>query len=177
MYEQHFPHKRFAITLAFLEKHISKNEAILDLGIDNPFSEIMRNAGYKVTNTSGTDLDDNVSEIKDFKGDVVTAFEIFEHLVSPYTSLKVIPCNKAVISVPLKLWFAAAYRNKNDIRDQHYHEFEPWQLDYVLNKAGWNVIDAVQFKNPVKKLGLRPLLRLFTNRYYLVYCERASTNN
>lgn len=175
MYENNFPHKRFKITLDFLEKHISKDATILDLGVENPFSEIMKKAGYQVENTSGTDLDDDVSEIENFQGDVVTAFEIFEHLVSPYTSLKAIPCDKAVISVPLKLWFASAYRNKNDVRDQHYHEFEPWQLDYVLEKAGWKVVDAIKFTNPVKKLGIRPLLRSFTDRYYLVYCERINS--
>ncbi len=172
MYENNFPHKRFQITLEFLEKHIPKSDAILDLGVENPFSKIMKDAGYNVTNTTGIDLDDDVSEVESFKGEVVTAFEIFEHLVAPYTSLKAIPCNKCVISVPLKLWFASAYRNKNDIRDQHYHEFEPWQLDYVLEKAGWKVVESVKFTNPVKKIGIRPLLRKFTDRYYLVYCER-----
>ncbi|OUS13944.1 methyltransferase [Nonlabens dokdonensis] len=175
MYENSFPHKRFQITLEFLEKHVPKSSAILDLGVENPFSKIMKDAGYNVKNTSGIDLDDDVSEIKGFEGEVVTAFEIFEHLVSPYTSLKAIPCDKCVISVPLKLWFTSAYRNKNDIRDQHYHEFEPWQLDYVLEKAGWKVVDRMKFTNPVKKLGIRPLLRKFTDRYYLVYCERTSS--
>lgn len=174
MYENNFPHKRFKITLEFLEKHIPKTNNILDLGVENPFSQIMKEAGYKVQNTTGLDLDDDVSEIANFNGKVVTAFEIFEHLVSPYTSLKAIPCDKCVISVPLKLWFSSAYRNKNDIRDQHYHEFEPWQLDYVLEKAGWKVVDSVKFTNPVNKLGIRPLLRKFTNRYYLVYCERVN---
>jgi hypothetical protein len=174
LYENNFPHKRFKITLEFLEKHIPKTNNILDLGVENPFSQIMKEAGYKVQNTTGLDLDDDVSEIANFNGEVVTAFEIFEHLVSPYTSLKAIPCDKCVISVPLKLWFSSAYRNKNDIRDQHYHEFEPWQLDYVLEKAGWKVVDSVKFTNPVNKLGIRPLLRKFTNRYYLVYCERVN---
>jgi hypothetical protein len=174
LYENNFPHKRFKITLEFLEKHIPKTNNILDLGVENPFSQIMKEAGYKVQNTTGLDLDDDVSEIANFNGKVVTAFEIFEHLVSPYTSLKAIPCDKCVISVPLKLWFSSAYRNKNDIRDQHYHEFEPWQLDYVLKKAGWKVVDSVKFTNPVNKLGIRPLLRKFTNRYYLVYCERVN---
>lgn len=175
MYEKSFPHKRFQITLEFLEKHVPKSSAILDLGVENPFSKIMKDAGYNVKNTTGIDLDDDVSEIKAFEGKVVTAFEIFEHLVSPYTSLKAIPCDKCVISVPLKLWFTSAYRNKNDIRDQHYHEFESWQLDYVLEKAGWKVVDRMKFTNPVKKLGIRPLLRKFTDRYYLVYCERTSS--
>jgi hypothetical protein len=175
LYEKKFPHKRFGLTLKFLEKHISKTDTILDLGVENPFSTIMKEAGYKVQNTTGLDLDDDVSEIKSFQGEVVTAFEIFEHLVSPYTSLKAIPCHTCVISVPLKLWFSSAYRDKKDIRDQHYHEFEAWQLDYVLEKAGWKVVDSVRFTNPTKKLGIRPLLRMFTNRYYLVYCKKINS--
>lgn len=173
MYEHTYPQKRFNITLDFLKKHVNKDEHILDLGVSNPFTEILKSNGYSVDNTTGEDLDDDVSAVVAFKGDVVTAFEIFEHLVAPYHVLKNIPCDKLLISVPLKLWFSSAYRNKNDIRDQHYHEFEPWQLDYVLDKAGWQIKDSVKFTNPVKKLGLRPLLRSFTPRYYLVYCERS----
>lgn len=172
MYENSFPKKRFQITLEFLEKHLEKNSSILDLGVENPFSKIMSDAGYKVVNTSGEDLDDELTAISGFTGDAVTAFEIFEHLVAPYNALKEIKTKKLFISVPMKLWFASAYRNKNDVRDQHYHEFESWQLDYVLEKAGWKVIDSIKFTNPVKKFGIRPFLRRFTPRYYLVYCEK-----
>ncbi|ARN71555.1 methyltransferase [Nonlabens tegetincola] len=172
MYENSFPKKRFQITLEFLEKHLEKNSSILDLGVENPFSKIMSDAGYKVVNTSGEDLDDELTAISSFTGDAVTAFEIFEHLVAPYNALKEIKTKKLFISVPMKLWFASAYRNKNDVRDQHYHEFESWQLDYVLEKAGWEVIDSIKFTNPVKKFGIRPFLRRFTPRYYLVYCEK-----
>ncbi len=115
MYENNFPHKRFGLTLEFLEKHIPKTDTVLDLGVENPFTLIMKEAGYQVSNTGGEDLDNDTSSIEIFKGEVVTAFEIFEHLVSPYTSLKAIPCDKCIISVPLKLWFSSAYRNKNDI--------------------------------------------------------------
>jgi hypothetical protein len=175
LYDNTFPHKRFKITTDFLHKHLSKEERILDLGVPNPFTKIMKDAGYEVENTAGEDLDDDYSSVQDFTGQAVTAFEIFEHLVAPYNVLKEIKCNKLFVSIPLKLWFAPAYRNKNDIRDQHYHEFEPWQLDYVLEKAGWEIKDSETFTNPVKKLGLRPLLRLITPRYYLVYCERSNS--
>jgi hypothetical protein len=172
VYEHTYPQKRFNTTLDFLNKHADTNQRILDLGVSNPFSKIMKGHGYQVENTGGEDLDDDFSTVQHFEGDVVTAFEIFEHLVAPYNVMKAISCDKLMVSVPLKLWFTSAYRNKNDIRDQHYHEFEAWQLDYVLEKAGWEVKDSVTFTNPVKKIGWRPLLRLFTPRYYLVYCER-----
>jgi hypothetical protein len=173
VYEKTYPHKRYNITLDFLKKHIDINERILDLGVSNPFTEIMKANGYEVENTMGEDLDDDYTAVSSFKGEVVTAFEIFEHLVAPYNVLKNISCDKLLVSVPLRLWFSNAYRNKQDIRDQHYHEFEPWQLDYVLEKAGWEIKNHMKFTNPVKKLGLRPILRKFTDRYYLVYCERA----
>lgn len=172
MYENTFPTKRFQLTYEFLQLHVDKQDRILDLGVTNPFSKLLSDQGYQVQNTTGEDLDDDTSAVAAFDGEVVTAFEIFEHLVNPYGVLKSIPCNKLLVSVPLKLWFSSAYRNKDDIRDQHYHEFESWQLDYVLNKAGWKVIDSIKFTNPTKKIGLRPILRRFTDRYYLVYCER-----
>jgi hypothetical protein len=26
--------------------------------------------------------------------------------------------------------------------DRHYHEFEDWQLDWLLEKTGWKIIDS-----------------------------------
>jgi hypothetical protein len=172
MYEKTYPNKRFKLTLQFLKKHISTSESILDLGVSNPLSEIMISEGYQVENTKGEDLDEDRSNIVTSNAEVVTAFEIFEHLLSPYEVLKSIKANKLVISVPLKLWFASAYRSKTDKRDRHYHEFEDWQLDWLLEKTGWIIKDRQKWTNPIKKIGIRPLLRQFTNRYYIVYAER-----
>lgn len=172
MYEKTFPNKRFKLTLEFLKKHLPKSETILDLGVENPFSKIMTEEGYLVTNTSGEDLDENQTVFQKQKTDVVTAFEIFEHLLNPYTILKEIKSDKLFISIPLRLWFSPAYRSKTDMWDRHYHEFEDWQLDWLLEKTGWKIIDSMQFTHPVKKIGFRPLLRMFTNRYYIVYAEK-----
>ncbi|NHM08156.1 class I SAM-dependent methyltransferase [Flavobacterium sp. CYK-4] len=172
MYENSFPVKRFNLTLAFLKKHIPTDERILDLGVENPFSDLMKNEGYQVENTTGEDLDEDQSVFSEQPADVVTAFEIFEHLLNPYTVLKEIKSDKLLISVPLRLWFSPAYRSKTDPWDRHYHEFEAWQLDWLLEKTGWKIIDRQQWTHPVKQIGIRPLLRLFTNRYYLVYAER-----
>jgi hypothetical protein len=172
MYEKTFPNKRFKHTLEFLQKHISKSESILDLGVVNPFTKIMLEHGYKVENTKGEDLDVDTSTIVNSETQVVTAFEIFEHLLSPFTVLKSIKSDKLVASVPLKLWFSSAYRSKTDLLDRHYHEFEDWQFDWLLQKAGWKIIDKKKWTNPTKKIGLRPILRWFTPRYYIVYAER-----
>ena len=176
MYEKTFPNKRFKLTLEFLKKHLTTSETILDLGVENPFSKIMKEEGYQVKNTIGEDLDENQTFIQNQKTDAVTAFEIFEHLLNPYTLLKEIKSDKLFISIPLRLWFSPAYRSKIDMWDRHYHEFEDWQLDWLLEKTGWKIIDRMQFTHPVKKIGFRPLLRMFTNRYYIVYAEKMKSN-
>lgn len=172
MYPNNFPSKRYRITIDFVKKHISENENILDLGVVNPFSKILVNNGYKVDNTNGEDLDIDRSRIIKSNASVVTAFQIFEHLVNPFQVLKEIKSDKLVCSIPLRLWFSSAYRNRNDERDNHFHEFEDWQFRLLLKKTGWNIIDEKKFTNPVKKFGFRPILRLFTNRYLIVYAEK-----
>lgn len=174
MYEKTFPNKRFRITLEFLQKHISTSEKILDLGVDNPFSISLKESGYAVINTEGEDLDNDQTALQNENYDVFTAFEIFEHLLNPYTVLQNVKCDKVLISIPMRLWFSSAYRSKTDKWDRHYHEFEDWQLDWLLEKTGFKIVDSIQFTNPVKKIGFRPLLRYFSNRYYLVYAIRNS---
>ena len=172
MYEKTFPNKRYAITARFLKNTVPTGTEVLDLGVSNPFSEIMKAEGYSVTNTGGEDLDLDTSAVKNTNAEVVTAFEIFEHLLAPYQVLKDIKTTKLVASIPLKLWFAPAYRSKTDMWDRHYHEFEDWQFDWLLEKSGWEIKKREKFTHPVKKIGFRPLLRLFTPRYYLIYAER-----
>ncbi|WP_298484258.1 methyltransferase [uncultured Maribacter sp.] len=172
MYEKTFPSKRFKHTLTFLEKHISTNQSILDLGVTNPFSKIMIENGYSVENTKGEDIDLDFSNLTASNAEVVTAFEIFEHLLNPLTILKEIKADKLVASIPMRLWFSPAYQSKTDPWDRHYHEFEDWQFDWLLEKAGWQIKDSAKWTNPVKKIGIRPLLRFFTPRYYIVYAEK-----
>jgi hypothetical protein len=172
MYSKHFPHKRYRITQEFVDKHLDPSEKILDLGVDNPFSKRLREQGYCVDNTQGEDLDFDRSVVHNEDYDVVTAFEIIEHLLNPFSLLNEIKSPKLLISVPLRLWFAKAYQSKTDERDRHFHEFEAWQLRWLLEKTGWRIIDEVQFTNPVNKIGFRPLLRRFIPRYILIYAQK-----
>ena len=172
MYKNNYPHKRYRITLEFLKKYIDKNEEILDLGVSNPFSEIMKENNYNVSNTHGEDLDIELSSVHKSNATTVTAFEIFEHLVAPFNVLKEIKADKLIASIPLKLWFSSAYKNSNDKWDRHYHEFEDWQFDWLLEKSGWEIVSRKKWTNPTKKIGFRPILRLFFPRYYIVYAVR-----
>lgn len=172
MYENTFPEKRYRITLDFIKEISPEGTKILDLGTENPFGEILKKEGYIVTNTQGEDLDDDQTAVATTDADLVTALEIFEHLLSPYEVLKNIKADKLVASVPLKLWFAPAYKSKTDPWDRHYHEFEDWQFDWLLEKSGWTIKKRRQWTHPVNKIGIRPILRRFTPRYYMVYAER-----
>ena len=161
--------------MEFIKTHLKNANHILDLGVENPFTAILKQNGFSVANSGGEDLDEN-QEILKQPFDAVVALEIFEHLLNPYTVLKAVSASKIVISVPMRLWFSPAYRSKTDMWDRHYHEFEAWQLDWLLEKTGWKILAREKFTNQVKKIGLRPLLRYFTNRYYIVYAVRDSEN-
>jgi hypothetical protein len=164
--------KRYNHTIEFLQKVLPAPATILDLGTRNDFSEIMEKHGYTVYNTEGEDLDLLPEVVKKFNVDAVTAFEIFEHLIAPFNVLRAIESTKLITTIPLNLWFAKAYRSKTEEWDRHYHEFEDWQFDWLLEKAGWKIKKIEKWTSPVKKLGFRPILRQFVPRYYATYSEK-----
>jgi hypothetical protein len=172
MYEKTSHEKRYQRIFSFLKRHIYKQSKILELGVENPFSNFLKSKGFKIENTNGEDLDEDFSAVLDTDAEVITTFEILEHLLSPYVLLKEIKAKKLLISVPLKLWFLSAYRSSTDFRDRHFHEFEAWQLDWLLEKIGWTIIASDKWTNPTKKIGIRTLFRFFVPRYYIVYAEK-----
>lgn len=173
MYNKFYPHKRYRYTLEFLKDVIPTGTKILALGVENPLSEIMEKEGYIVENTKGEDLDEDFSSVQESDAEVVTAFGIFEHLVAPFNILKEIKAKKIVVTVPLRLWFATAYRSKTDPLDRHYHEFEDWQFDWLLEKSGWDIIKTKKWTSLSRPpIAPRPLLRHLIPRYYAVYAER-----
>lgn len=164
--------KRFKQTLQFLKCKLPEGSRILDLGTPNDLSVFMTENGYLVQNAHGVDFDLEPEIIAQEGFDAVTMFEVLEHLVNPMGVLKAVKAPKLYASVPLDLWFAKAYRNRTDPWDQHFHEFEDWQFDWLLNKSGWKILRSEKWTSPVKKLGIRPLLRHVTPRYYIVEAER-----
>jgi hypothetical protein len=165
-------HRRYQKTLSFIKRHIEAPATILDLGTENPFSEILKKEGYTLLNTFGEDLDVDFESINQHRVDVVIALEIFEHMAAPFNILRAMKSEKLIASVPLRLWFASAYWNEKDDWDKHYHEFEVKQFNWLLEKTGWKIISSEIWKSGEFKLGIRPMLRFFTPRYYIVYCER-----
>lgn len=166
---------RFKKTLNFLQQHISPHEKILDLGTSNLLSKAMQEKGYDVRNTQGEDFDVDYKEIAHkYKGvDCYTSFEVFEHLLAPYNLLKELPAGKLICSVPLNVWFSKSYWNQDNEWDRHYHEFEPRQFDWLLEKTGWKILDRQKWASPDKlRFGIRPLLRFVFPGFYFVYAVK-----
>lgn len=164
--------RRYERTVRFLQETLPPGSRILDLGAQNPFSDVMADLGYHVLNTEG-DLDLDYEQVGEVEVDAVTAFEILEHLVAPFNVVRAIRAPKLLATVPLRLWFATAYRNPEDSWDRHYHEFEDWQFDWMLEKAGWHIERREKWTNPSRSLGVRSVLRLVTPRWYAVEASRA----
>ena len=87
MYKK-IPSHRYNKTLKMLKDILPKGGVIYDLGVRNPFSKIMEDEGFKVYNSSGQDFDDDFDLELPNDVDLITGFEILEHLVSPYPLLK-----------------------------------------------------------------------------------------
>ena len=167
-------YRRYKITLAFLRKYIPEGSVILDLGTENGLGNFMKKNGYAVINTEGQDFDYGIQAIHPaaINCHVVTAFEVLEHLVNPFRLLQELPGNKLIASIPLRLWFARAFKNKTNKAGWHYHEFEQWQFDWLLEKTGWTIIDSEKHTSPTFKIGFRSILRWVTPRIYIVYAIR-----
>lgn len=164
--------ERFARTLAFMEASLPPPARVLDLGGPNPLALLMQQEGYTVTNTEG-DLDEVPEVVRGIEAEAVTAYEILEHLVAPLNVLRDIEAPRLFASVPLRLWFAKAYWNPHDPWDRHYHEFEPRQFDWLLEKAGWEIVRTEKWTPRVEPLvGVRPWLRRVTPRWYVVEAVR-----
>lgn len=163
---------RFQKTKDFMNRYVDKSLEILDLGTPNSMADFLKEDGFRLNSAFGFDFDLEPEGVNKYEYDVLTAFEVMEHLVSPFPLLQKTKAKKAVVTVPLKLWFAKAYRNPRDPYDQHYHEFESWQLDMLLEKAGWKIVAREKWVPPFTPGGIRSILRAVTPRFYAVYAER-----
>jgi len=162
--------RRYQKTIALLQRYAPESARILDIGESNPLSYHLTKLGFEVENTEG-DLDES-PELAAADADIVTAFEVLEHLISPLALLRSIRAPMLIATIPMRLWFAPAYRSPSDPWDRHYHEFEDWQFDWLLEKAGWSIVHREKWTSPTGWMGFRPLLRRFTPRYYAIVAKR-----
>ena len=164
--------RRFDRTLAFLEGSVPRGSRLLDIGTPNALGTFLEDNGYSIVNAHGGDLDVHPELVSGEGYAAATAFEILEHLVNPMGVLKALKTPRLVASVPLRLWFAPAYRNESDPWDRHFHEFEDWQFDWLLEASGWEIVRREKWTSRASGLGIRPFLRTITPRYYAVEAVR-----
>ena len=159
---------RHDYSLEFLRSHTKGDEMILDLGFVNDLSCKMKRLGFFVYNTRyDLDLDPDRLELESY--DVVTAFEILEHLIEPAQVLKRLS-GMLLASVPVDVWFSPAHWTANPY-EQHYHEFYPQQFDKLLYHCGWEIIEKKKARI-VKRIGIRQALSVLFPRYYFVYVQK-----
>jgi len=103
MYENSFPELRYKNTKEFILRFVSASESILDLGVENPFTDVLKKEGFQILNTGKSDLDLEPDIVKGYDVEVVTALEILEHLVSPFVLLRDLPASKLGIATTMNL--------------------------------------------------------------------------
>lgn len=165
---------RWRRTLRAIAPIIPEGSTILDLGGTSHLVSCMQSNGYVVRNTD-FDLDLHPEYFSNYEHfDYITAFEVLEHVLNPFTILNLLPSDRLLATVPLNVWFSSAYWNINDEFDRHFHEYEAKQFDWLLHKAGWNIVKKERWNLGLQGIGIRPILRLFWPSYYFVYAERVS---
>ncbi len=149
--------RRFEKTLDFMLESFPAPGNILDLGTPNQLGEFLEQKGYTIHNTGGKDFDFYPKEAGLEGFDAVTAFEILEHLINPMGVLMEIKAPKLFATIPLDLWFSSAFKSKADPWSSHFHEFEDWQFDRLLDKSGWKVLRRKKWTSPSIIPGIRPI--------------------
>jgi SAM-dependent methyltransferase len=141
-----------------LKNRIHLHGKILDIGERNLFTEQLENLyDVKIYNTYG-DLDVEFNAPL-FKYDFVHYNNVIEHQFNPlFTLLKIREVLKPegilILGTPVKpTWITFA--------KCHFHEFDQYRFDKLIQRAGFAVIDKVHFWHDIKLLGIRGILGSF----------------
>ena len=160
--------RRHKLTIEFMLKYIDKSKSILDLGAENVLSNLLKENGFNIRNTY-FDLEEFPGRVSVTNCDIVTGFEILEHLIDPGQVLKNLECTEAVFSVPLMRMFERTYWNDSDPFDQHYHEFTTKQFNKLLKHCNFKILYSEKWRSYSTPLGW---LLSWQPKYYIVYCEK-----
>ena len=114
-------------------------------GADNPYERAMRAAWSGCTRTTLDNhpaadirLDLNQLPLPPLHGewDVVTMFDVLEHLERPCDVLKWLPGKHLIVNVP-NAASPIARRMERVIQSSHLYSFVPHTLDRLLRRSGW----------------------------------------
>lgn len=163
---------RYIITKEYCERYIPKNSIVLDLGYENSLTKYLESK-YRVKNTEWN-LDKQPAKINNlWDYEYITSFEVFEHLLNPYSVLSAaMTGTKLLCSVPLRVFYSKPHWQDEDYK-QHYHEFIPREFFKLLEKTGFEILFSKEHCI-VKNFGIRQLITaLFrVKRYLFVVAEK-----
>jgi SAM-dependent methyltransferase len=163
--------RRFAVTLAHVER---LPEPVLDLGPANALArDFERRDGVRILHTDAHDLDrERLADFRPGPWAAITAFEILEHLMNP---LFVLDGCRAALRGDGVLHLSVPRRHPHEWlfgkSPEHFHEFAPDELRWLLDKAGFEVERFTLANTSEWGLGVRPLLRRGFRNLMLVRCR------
>jgi len=174
IYEQNrFTKIRWEKTLKFLHS-FSNGYTGLDIGDrTNLTGKLEDYFGFAFENTD-VDLDEHL-----LKGafDIITSFEVVEHLFNPLFHLKQVhqslkPSGRLYLSIPL-------FKPRILQSPQHFHEMSQHSIYALLQRAGFEIVRENRFRfRPFWYYftGFRPLLRWFYEKIVIFELAKQSEN-
>ena len=167
--------RRFDVTMA----HVSTlRPPVLDLGPTNALArELETRDGVRLEHTDQHDLDrERLAAFRPGPYATITAFEILEHVMNP---LFVLDGCREVLRPDGVLYLSVPRRNGCEWlfgkSPEHFHEFAPDELRWVLDKAGFEIESFSAANTSALSLGVRPLLRRVLRNLLLVRCRPRPT--
>ena len=162
--------RRFAATLGFIS---TLPAPILDLGPANAMARaIEKQFEVRVEHTDAHDLDrESLRQFRSGPYGTITAFEILEHVLNP---LFVLEGCREVLRPDGVLYVTVPRRHPHEWlfgkSPEHFHEFAPDELRWVIEKAGFRIDRFVMANVSEWSPGIRPLLRRWFQNLLLVRC-------
>ena len=160
---------RHALMLNYFREHRLSGR-ILDIGENNPFTELLRKELRLEIDNTNVDLD-----VESFAGtenmciyDNILCLDVLEHLFNP---LFVMLQFHDVLKDDGKVYVSVPRRPKILWTSVHFHEFDTYRFNLLLNRAGFKTRSKMRysFRRPWFQylLGARPFLRLFFEHGWL----------
>lgn len=160
---------RWDKTLLFLRPAVGRTHRGLDIGDRSTITpELEKYFGFKFDNTS---IDLDYAWIPN-KYNVITCFEVLEHLFNPLNCLTEI--NHALLP-GASLYISTPKHKPYFLWGDHFHEMHEKQILALFNRAGFEIIRRETiFTVPLRSLltGIRPWIRLFYDRVWLFELRR-----
>lgn len=169
-------HERYKLTINKLPDDLQGTA--LDLGVENPFTPILKQTRPRlvITNTNAElDFDIDKLPFEDKSFDFIFSFEVLEHLMNPLWSLlecrRVLKDNGRIyLTTPKGVFPPAMWLNT------HFHEIDAKRIRIIAERAGLRVNQLDRFnKSPFYwwKMGiLRPTLRILIGGWFYIELEK-----